>query len=106
MCEVFRMVSTAGLWHCRLCSFGFAYMNIIVLFGRSIQETPQQLQAFHVVLFDCVVVFNLGTFYLRDIRRGFARVLLLQQPLGTHCVSCILVFSQSYIRTQRSRASE
>jgi len=54
---------------------------------------------------DCAVVFNLGTFYLRDIRRGFASVLLLQ-PLGTHHMSCIMGFSQLYIRTQRSRVSK
>jgi hypothetical protein len=84
---------------------GSAYLNVIVPFGISIQEKPQQLQAFHVALFDYAVVFNLGTFYLRDIRRGFASVLLLQ-PLGTHHMSCILVFSQSYIRTQRSRVSK
>jgi hypothetical protein len=84
---------------------GSAYLNVIVPFGISIQETPQQLQAFHVVLFDCAVVFNLGTFYLRDIRRGFASVLLLQ-PLGTHHMSCILVFSQPYIRIQCSRVSK
>jgi hypothetical protein len=78
---------------------------LIVPFGISIQEAPQKRQAFLAVLFDCAVVFNLGTFYRRDIRRGFASVLLLR-PLGAHFVSCILVFSQSYIRTQRSEVSK
>jgi len=85
-----------------LAMSGSAYLYVSVPFGISIQEKPQQLQAFHVALSDCAVVFNLGTFYLRDIRRGFASVLLLQS-LGTHHISCILVFSQSYIRTQISR---